>query len=556
MMHSFLDRNLLSALLLGGALGAGACGGGNRAAPDAADNVRDAANTPDATVIAQGRDGPVGADVNKFPHDRGDAKAGQAVFRLETFGDENFWTDVVKLPQGILAAKFTPKQALINGYSINIDALDAATQTAIGAELKTDLSPQNAPLLNNVATTIKLINANAVIGVVAVDSNGDGMINIAAGDKVGVSCAFCHGNTDGSVFKLPNGGSIGREVDGPTPHNLNVGKTFAIAANTRALYPIAQLALTANSGKTIGRAPTGLTELSTEEDVDAYFGNPAYYPIGMFDDQPDGTGAPMHITPMFRSDLSAPYGSEGSIAKLDNFSNLVFTVLLDLRGITTPGGRAFLHTLGGAAGDEIVDDYVKILAATKVPAEPALRISTTGMPGKEETPIGVRVDNKKLLDMSAYMDGLVAPKGEDGDAASIARGKALFRTQCTACHNVDQSKFVPSMLIPMAMIWTGDKPVVLAQRMAPLNPIENTVDGIFDDKMAVVNASIRGDIRGIALPLLLDLARKPVFLHDNSVPSLDNLLDSARGATAPHPFYLGGQDRADMIALLKSFTAN
>jgi hypothetical protein len=76
---------------------------------------------------------------------------------------------------------------------------------------------------------------------------------------------------------------------------------------------------------------------------------------------------------------------------------------------------------------------------------------------------------------------------------------------------------------------------------------------IFDDKMVVVNASIRGDIRGIALPLLLDLARKPVFLHDNSVPTLEALFDSNRGATAPHPFYLDGQDRADMIELMKSF---
>jgi len=48
--------------------------------------------------------------------------------------------------------------------------------------------------------------------------------------------------------------------------------------------------------------------------------------------------------------------------------------------------------------------------------------------------------------------------------------------------------------------------------------------------MAVVNASIRGDIRGTALSLLPDLARKPVFLHDNSVPTLDNLLDPGRGA--------------------------
>ncbi|MBA3344625.1 MAG: hypothetical protein H0T44_04880 [Gemmatimonadales bacterium] len=67
-----------------------------------------------------------------------------------------------------------------------------------------------------------------------------------------------------------------------------------------------------------------------------------------------------------------------------------------------------------------------------------------------------------------------------------------------------------------------------------------------------MNASIRGDIRGTALPLLPDLARKPVFLHDNSVPTLDNLLDPGRGATAPHPFYLTdpGQ-RAAMVAFLQ-----
>ena len=42
--------------------------------------------------------------------------------------------------------------------------------------------------------------------------------------------------------------------------------------------------------------------------------------------------------------------------------------------------------------------------------------------------------------------------------------------------------------------------------------------------------SIRGDKRGLALPLLLDLARKQVFLHDNSVLNLDELLNPRRGA--------------------------
>ncbi len=541
-----LRSSRLSHLLLAAASAAALTAGAS-----CGDDRRDANPDPDSGG-GQGSDGPPNAGVNQHPHERGNAADGKAVFRSETFGNENFWTDAVKLPQGMVAAGFTPKQALMAGFHVNIDALDSATQAAIAAELETDLSPEQAPLLNSVEGTIALINANAVIGVVAVDSSGDGAIDVMAGDKVGVACALCHAVTDGSVFSLPGGGSIGKEVDGPVPHTLNVGAAFALAANSRALYPIAQLALDANGGATIGRAPYGLTENSTEEEIDAYFNNPDFYPVGMFDDQPDGNGAPMHMPPMFRQDLAAPYGSEGAISKLDNFSNLVYTVLFDLRNLNTEGGRAFMHTVGGAAGDEIVNDYVAVLEATGVSATPAIEISSSGMPGKEETPVGIRVDNDKLLDMNAYMDKLEAPAGREGRAADIARGRELFREDCTSCHNVDQSQFVPSMLIPMKEIFPGDDPVVLAERMPPLNPVVNTVDSIFDDKMVIINASIRGDIRGIALPLLLDLDRKPVFLHDNSVPSLDALFDSSRGDEAPHPFYLAGQDREDMIEFLRS----
>ena len=57
----------------------------------------------------------------------------------------------------------------------------------------------------------------------------------------------------------------------------------------------------------------------------------------------DGNGYTMHNTPTFRQDLAAPFGSDGKIARLDNFSNLVYTSLFDLTMLTTPGGRAFLH---------------------------------------------------------------------------------------------------------------------------------------------------------------------------------------------------------------------
>jgi len=498
-------------------------------------------------------DGPAEAGT-PAPRQDGNAAAGRDVFRFETFGNEGFWTDAVRLPKGVKDKKVTPVQALKLGLQVDVEALDSATQKAVAAELKTDLSPKNAPILNDPKTTMMLIEANAVIGMAAKDSNGDGKISLANGDKVGASCALCHTVTDGSVFNLPGGGSIGKRIDGLANHNLNIGAIFATADNSRALYPTLQLTLKANKDKTLGRAPKGLTEKSSENDVDAYLSNPKFYPVGMFDDTFDGNGDPMHNTPLFRQDLAAPFGSEGTIARLDNFSNLVFTGLFDQTTLTTPGGRAFLHKLGGAAGDEIADDYVKVLDDTGVKGYPFVRATVHPQPGSEDAPLGIRVDNSKLLDLNAYLVALPAPEGAQVDAREGARGRELFRTVgCTVCHNVDQRKFVPPFLIAMKTIFPGDNPMILAPRMPPLNPVQDTPGFFFDDKMAVVNASLRGEKRGIALPLLLDLARKPVFLHDDTVPSLDNLFDPKRGPTAPHPFYLSDStQRADVITFLRS----
>ncbi len=76
----------------------------------------------------------------------------------------------------------------------------------------------------------------------------------------------------------------------------------------------------------------------------------------MFDDSFDGNGDPMHNSALFRQDLAAPYGSEGTFDHLDDFSNLVYTALFDQTMLTTAGGRAFVHKLAGAAGDEMVDN--------------------------------------------------------------------------------------------------------------------------------------------------------------------------------------------------------
>ena len=84
-----------------------------------------------------------------------------------------------------MEAKLTPKQALEAGLQIDIDAIEPVMRKLIEAELKTDLSEQSAPTLNDPKAMVALVKANAVVGIVAKDSNRDGKLDITRGDKVG-----------------------------------------------------------------------------------------------------------------------------------------------------------------------------------------------------------------------------------------------------------------------------------------------------------------------------------------------------------------------------------
>ncbi|MDQ3563300.1 MAG: hypothetical protein M3436_03880 [Pseudomonadota bacterium] len=483
-----------------------------------------------------------------MPHRRGNADAGRDVFRFETFGNEGFWTDAMRMPQGMKDAKVTPIDALKAGVTVDAKAIEPSLRAALAKELKTDMSPQNAPLLNDPMTTVKLIELKAVAGIVPKDSNGDGKIDIASGDKVGLSCAICHTISDKSVFDMPGAGSIGKRLDGRAALTLNVGKLLALAANSRAYYPNLQLVL---GGKTIGRAPKGITPDSTEAEVDAYLMNPEFYPVGTFDETQDGVGNPVVNTPLFRQDLAAPYGTAGEFAILDNIGNSSYTSNLDPTTLVTPEGRAFLRIKAGPLGEELANNYEKILKESGVTGYPFVKAKMAGKPGELANIVGRRVDDQKLIDMNAYIDALKAPKGAKVDSSASARGRKHFRNNCTSCHNVDQSRPVPTMLVDMKKMMPDYQPEVLGQR-PPLSPIQNSSGG-FDDKMIIVDASDRGDKRGFALPLLLDLDRKEKFLHDVSVTGLDALLDPKRGDTAPHPFYIADpSQRGEMVDFLRS----
>ncbi|MEO8350471.1 MAG: hypothetical protein ABI680_02000 [Chthoniobacteraceae bacterium] len=492
-------------------------------------------------TLVQGAPVPANGPADPIPPKplkKGDPERGRDVFRFETFGTEAFWTDIVRLPQGRLEKKVTILSSLRNGLHFDAEALPPRIRKDIEREVKTDLSPEKAPTLNNPALMPELVRANAVIGMV--ERNG----------KTGITCCLCHTITDHSVFALGDRGSIGRRIDGPTPYSLEVGHLLAEAQNSRALYALLQLDL---GGASIGRVPKyRLTKDSTEEEVDGYLNDPKAWPAGTFDETPDGVGNPVVISPLFRQDLSAPYGSSGQNDVLDDFANTIYTVLFDQSNLLTSGGSTLLHVLGAAAGDKIVADYAHLIEGLNVHGHPYV-VARDGLPvGAPPSPTGKRVDEQKLLDFNAYMAAMRAPEGHRENKDAVARGREAFRSNCTSCHNVDPLQPVDTHLVPMETIWPGYKPTVISTRMAPLTPIQDS-PGTFDDKMIVIDASPVGGPRGNALPLLLDLARRPFFLHDASVPSLDALLDPERGTMAPHPFFVTSPAlRSDVAAFLRS----
>jgi mono/diheme cytochrome c family protein len=483
------------------------------------------------------------------PQPLGNADRGKEVFRFETFGNEGFWFNAMRMQQGMDEAKVTPKQMLAMGLHFDMEALDAGLKKTLEAEFKTDLSIQNAPNLNDPKMTVMLINSNTVIGIVPKDSNKDQMINILKGDVVGISCTLCHAVTDASAFNMPNGGSAGKRIDGLAPLTLDMGKLLATAKNSRAYYANMQLNI---MGKTIGRAPKGIEPTSTEAEVDAYLSNPAFYPVGTFDETHDGIGNSVKNVPLFRQDLAAPFGTSGQNALLENISNSSYTSNLDMTTLATPEGRQFLFLRAGDAGVKIHENYKQILQETGVTGYPYVQAKLVGGAGNPDHAVGRRVDDQKLKDMTAYLFSLPAPPGAKVNTEMAARGRALFRTNCTGCHNVDQNKPVDAKLLNLKSIWPDYNPANAGKRGDPNQSAILNSPGDFDDKMIIVDASDHGEPRGNALPLLLDLDRTTLFLHNGSVKSLDELLDPKRGKKSPHPFYIAyKKERADMIEFLR-----
>jgi mono/diheme cytochrome c family protein len=132
---------------------------------------------------------------------------GQAIFRYDTFGDEQLWTDVLRMHEVI--ATVPPTTALAVGLKVDVEALPREIIAALRAG-EVDLT--------NPAVTIELLRLNAVVGVRGT-VNDTGQLT-----SVGITCALCHSSVDNSFTT-----GIGRRLDGWANTDLNVGAIVALS---------------------------------------------------------------------------------------------------------------------------------------------------------------------------------------------------------------------------------------------------------------------------------------------------------------------------------------
>ena len=147
---------------------------------------------------------------------------GRHTFRFDTFGDEAFWGEMLKLHQAIEGSKFggvgpgiTPNTALALGLKVDVDALPHDVQEKL---------KHGTISLDDPATTLALLRLNAVLGITGVFNSTNGTLS-----SVGIQCALCHSTVDDSFAR-----GIGHRLDGWANRDLNVGAIIAAAPDLTA----------------------------------------------------------------------------------------------------------------------------------------------------------------------------------------------------------------------------------------------------------------------------------------------------------------------------------
>jgi hypothetical protein len=304
---------------------------------------------------------------------------GRQIFRDDTFGSEAFWGGALALHQAIAGAKrggigpgLSPKSALAVGLKVDLERLPDSLVASLKAG-KVDL--------DDVDNTLALLQANAVVGVKGVFTNG-------RMTSIGITCAFCHSTVDDSFAP-----GIGKRLDGWANRDLDVGAVIALAPD---LAPVTKL---------LGVDGTTLHK------VLASWG-PGRFDAQVFLDgkavRPDGRTAATLIPPAFglggvNMHTSTGWGSV-------TYWN-AFVANLEMHG-------------QGTFYDPRLDDAKRFPVAAK---------ARSGHVTSAEDRV-----TAKLAALQFYQLAIPAPTPPAGsfDAAAAARGQALFAgaAKCATCH--------------------------------------------------------------------------------------------------------------------------
>ena len=136
---------------------------------------------------------------------------GRQIFRHDTFGDEIFWTDRLRM-QEVIEQAVSPRTALSVGLKVDADALPQSVKDGIA---------NGSVNLDSPETTVALLKLDAVVGL-------RGEVETVAGvdrlKRVGITCALCHSTVDNSFT-----GGIGKRLDGWPNRDLNPGAIIALS---------------------------------------------------------------------------------------------------------------------------------------------------------------------------------------------------------------------------------------------------------------------------------------------------------------------------------------
>jgi hypothetical protein len=323
---------------------------------------------------------------------------GRHTFRFDTFGDEAFWGDTLKLHEAIKGPKLggvlpgvSPKTALSVGLKVDVQALLRDAVTHVDEQGKRSLRDRGLAALSHVdlddpATTVALLRAKAVVGLTGFFDDSGGL------QSIGIQCALCHSTVDDVVAP-----GIGRRLDGWANRDLNVGAIVSLAPN---LQPVADL---------LG------VDVPTVKTVLAAWG-PGKFDAELFLDgkgfRPDGKTSATLIPPAF--------GLAG--VNLHTWTGWG----------SVPYWNAFVANLEMHGKGRFFDPRLK--DATRFPIAAANGFGDLPHLDPDEDRI-----TKKLPALHVYQLSLTAPKpepGKDFDPEAAKRGDELFsgKAGCNGCH--------------------------------------------------------------------------------------------------------------------------